>query len=75
MFLLYFFLRLILCVQSLPTPDTSMNRKRQFKHHEFSTSGNSSALIEVGIEIKDIIQPPEMVQSSSQPCAQGHHLA
>ncbi|KAJ7785429.1 hypothetical protein B0H14DRAFT_2958750 [Mycena olivaceomarginata] len=68
MFLLYFFLRLILCVQSLPTPDTSMNLNSSMN---FSTSGNSSALIEVGIEIKDIIQPPEMVQSSSQPCAQG----
>ncbi|KAJ7802696.1 hypothetical protein B0H14DRAFT_2891314 [Mycena olivaceomarginata] len=64
--LLYFIM--ILLVQSLPTPDISINLDSNMN---FSTSGNSSAVIGVEIAVENLIQPPAKSSASPIGGAQG----
>ncbi|KAJ7831544.1 hypothetical protein B0H14DRAFT_2804601 [Mycena olivaceomarginata] len=64
--ILHFVFCVILSVQSLPTPDISLDLDSNIK---FNTTGNSSALIDVKVAIQDVALGPKPSSSLTR-CAQ-----
>ncbi|KAJ7847372.1 hypothetical protein B0H14DRAFT_2770245 [Mycena olivaceomarginata] len=60
--ILHFIFLQIISVQSLPTPDMSLDLDSNLN---FNTTGNSSAIIDIKLSVQNVVQPMQGIKASA----------